>query len=63
MQFSASFSSLQSVGKKIAAIKNCKITGWQNVNEDHTFFRTFGIFQREFLRNYLVYRAQIFRDN
>ena len=31
-----------------------KITGWQNVNE-----LKFGGFQREFLRNCLVYWAQI----
>ena len=51
---------VQSETKKITATKNCKITGWQNVN---TFFVNFGVFQREFLRNYLVHRAQIFRDN
>ena len=28
----------------------------------HTPFVNFGGFWREFLRNYLVYRAQIFRD-
>ena len=26
-------------------------------------FVNFGVFQREFLQNYLAYRAQIFRDN
>ena len=29
----ASFSSLQSVTQKIAAIKNCKIFKWQNIND------------------------------
>ena len=29
----------------------------------HTFFVSLGVIQREFLRNYLAYRAQRFRDN
>ena len=43
-------------------MKNCKISGWQDVTErKHSFF---GVFQKEFPRlNYLIYRAQIFRDN
>ena len=40
-----------------------KITGWQNVNELIHFFLILGVFQKQFLRNYLVYGAQIFTDN
>ena len=43
--------------------KNCKITGWQNVNEIINFYEIWGGFEREIPRNYLVYRAQIFRCN
>ena len=59
-----SFSSLQLITKKIAAIKNCEIVGWQNVNDLITSsFVNFGVFQREFLCNYSVYQARSFRDN
>ena len=61
MHFVQVSAQLQSVTKKIGANKNCTISGWQDVNDlMHKFF---GVFQKKFLRNYLVYRAQIFRDN
>ena len=63
MEFVQSFSPLQLVTKKIAAIKNSKITGWQKPMSSYILCKFWGGFQKEFLRNYSAYRAQIFRDN
>ena len=41
-----SFSSLQSVTKKIAAIENYKITRWKNINELLHSFVNFGSFSK-----------------
>ena len=46
---------------KISAIKNCEIAGCKKISD--IFFVKFRAFKGEFLRNHLVYWAQIFRDN
>ena len=57
----AIFSSIQAILKEISAIKNCKIAVAKKLM-NHTFSVKFWVFRREFLRNYSVYWAQIFRD-
>ena len=50
--------SLQSdITKEIAAIKNCKISGWQNTMSSYILAK----FQ-VFLQNYLVHQVQMFKD-
>ena len=46
----------------VRLVKNCKIAGWQNVNElTHSFKESF--FKENFFQNRLVYWTQIFRGN
>ena len=47
---------MQSITKEIAAIKNCKIAQWKNINEHIYFFVNFFL-------SILVCWAEIFRDN
>ena len=64
--FCASFSYLQSITKKMAAIKNCKITGWQIINDINELIHStckFWGFSKRISPKLFGYRAQIFRDN
>ena len=45
-------------------LKTAKLlAGKTLINELNAFFVNFGVFQRESIRNDLVYQPQIFRDN
>ena len=61
----AIFSSLQAILKEISLNQPSKTARLLRRKKlmSHTCFVKFGVFKREFLRNHLVYQAQIFSDN